>query len=93
MTTVSTFQLESQRGKDAPDELLAFLRDNRGNNIEIDLQQVSTLSGPQIELILSAHREWQSEGISVSLVEADPEFQSRMTGFGIPSQLFSKEAE
>ncbi len=93
MTTISTFQLESQRGKDAPDELLAFLRDNRGGDVEVNLQQVSTLSGPQIELLLSGHRQWQSEGLSFSLVDANPELESRMTGFGIPSQLFSKEAE
>lgn len=93
MTTISNFQLESQRGKDAPDALLEFLRDHRGSDVEISILQVSTLSGPQIELLLSGYHQWQSEGHSFTLVQASPELVSRMTGFGIPSQLFSKEAE
>ena len=93
MTTISTFQLDSQRGKDAPDALLEFLRNHRGNDVEISLQQASTLSGPQIELLLSGYHQWKSEGQSFALVQSSPELVARMTGFGMPSQLFSKEAE
>lgn len=93
MTTISTFQLDSQRGKDAPEALQAFLRDHRGSDVEINLQQVSTLSGPQIELLLSGYHQWQSEGQRFALVQSSPELVARMTGFGMPTQLFSKEAE
>lgn len=63
MTTVSTFQLESQRGKDAPDTLHAFLRKQRGSDVAISLHQMNTLSGPQIELLLSGYQQWQLDGI------------------------------
>lgn len=93
MTTISTFQLETQRGKDSPEVLLAFLREHRGRDVEIDLRDIAAISGPQIELLLSGHRQWQSEGHSFVLANATPELTSRMIGFGIPPQLFSKESE
>ncbi|WP_341366697.1 hypothetical protein [Yoonia sp. BS5-3] len=93
MTTTSTFELEPQRGKDAPDDLLAFLRDNQGGSVEINLQNVTTLSGPQIELLLIGHRQWQSEGHGFALTDTSPELIARMIGFGLPPQLFSKEIE
>lgn len=93
MTAISTFQLETQRGKDAPEALLAFLRKHRGSDVEIDLRDIAALSGPQIELLLSGHRQWQSEERSFVLANATPELTSRMIGFGISPQMFSKESE
>lgn len=90
MTQATAFTLEPAAGKDVPAALLAFLNDNKTNNVEIDLSAVKSVSGRHIELLLSAHLQWQAAGQSLLLSQVDGALAERLLGFGLPAQLFSE---
>lgn len=90
MNLLSSFQLEAKQLKGATEPLLAFLNNHRGTDVEISAQNVDTLSGIQIELLLCGYRQWQLEEHSFSVVAASPDLILRLTNVGVPTHLFSE---
>lgn len=90
MTQPLSFSLDPSSGKSAPDDLLSFLNENKTCAIQIDVSQVASISGRQIELLLSAYKQWRDAGLPFALTDvADPVAQ-QLAAIGVPAQLFSE---
>lgn len=89
MTSIPHHRLDALKGRDMPSALLTFLGAHRGQDVSIQLDDVDTLTGRQIEVILSGDRQWQTEGHVLSLTQAAPKLITRLIGLGLPARLFS----
>lgn len=89
MTDTPRHRLDSQRPKEAPLPLHAFLGSHRGSNVEIDVGGITSLGARQLELILVADRQWQADGCQLRLTNLTPELAAWLTGFDLPTRLYS----
>ena len=88
MEVTPKLQISGKKGIEGTEALFDFLTIHRGRNIQLDLENITQLSGRQLELILIAWRQWHSEGIDLKIVAASEELTKRLSGFGVPACLF-----
>jgi len=86
-----TYTMEPQPARGTSDALLGFLKSVEGKPVQIDASDVSLLVARQLQVLMSAKRQWDADGLAFEVASASDAFRSGLAGFGLPENYFENE--
>jgi chemotaxis protein CheX len=83
MAAPATLQLPESLGSAAAEDLLASLRDLRGQPLSLDASRVRRVGAQCAQVLLSAAATWRADGAVLGIDEPSTEFQEALRLLGL----------
>ncbi len=85
--------LSAQRPRQGIDPLLSFLKDVGHAPVTLSARDVHRLDAYRLQILISAERQWQIDGLDFQITDMSPAFRSGLERLGLSPDHFDKEPQ